>query len=179
MLGFQMVQVGEQLEKGGRRLTPQQQKFLDNYVHGDMTQTEAARKAGYAHPNVRAVQLLNNPVVKERMEEMRAELQARYGVTIAKSIRDLQIIRDRALQDGNYSAAIKAEETRLKASGVMVDQKHVTYQNIDGMDRDKIVEQLNHFIEKAQTRMIDVTPDIPSEDDTKQSEQIPLTYDNE
>ena len=61
----------------------------------------------------------------------------------------------------------------------MVDQKHVTYQNIDGMDRDKIVEQLNHFIEKAQTRMIDVTPDIPSEDDTKQSEQIPLTYDNE
>ena len=174
-----MPKVGEQTAKGEKRLTPPQQKFLDNYVHGDMTQTEAARKAGYAHPNVRAVQLLNNPVVKERMEEMRAELQARYGVTIAKSIRDLQIIRDRALQDGNYSAAIKAEETRLKASGVMVDQKHVTYQNLDGMDRDKIVEQLNHFIEKAQTRMIDVTPDDISAEDTKQSEQIPLTYDNE
>ena len=178
MLGFQMVQVGEQLEKGGRLHRAQQQKCVDNYVHGDMTQTEAARKAGYAHPNVRAVQLLNNPVVKERMEEMRAELQARYGVTIAKSIRDLQIIRDWALQDGNYSAAIKAEETRLKASGVMVDQKHVTYQNLDGMDRDKIVEQLNHFIEKAQTRMNDVTPDAPHEEKTKQPEQIPLTYDN-
>ena len=177
-----MVQVGQQIEKGGRRLTPQQQKFLDNYVHGDMTQTAAARKAGYAHPNVRAVQLLNNPVVRERMEEMRAELQAQYGVTIAKSIRDLQIIRDRALQDGNYSAAIKAEETRLKASGVMVDQKHVTVHNVDTMDREKIIEQLNHFVEKAQNRMIDVTPeenlaDEPA-DNSKEPEQIPLTYDS-
>ena len=106
-----MVQVGEQIEKGGRRLQPQQQKFLDNYINGDMTQTAAARAAGYANPNVRAVQLLNNPVVRERMEEMRNDLQAKYGVTIAKSIRDLQIIRDRALSEGNYSAAIKAEET--------------------------------------------------------------------
>ena len=173
-----MVKVGEQVEKGGRRLTPQQNKFLEHYVHGDMTQTEAARKAGYAHPNVRAVQLLNNPVVKETMEEMRLELQAKYGVTIAKSIRDLQIIRDRALQEGNYSAAIKAEETRLKASGVMVDQKHVTYQNVDDMDRDKIVEQLNHFMEKAQSRMIDVTPEESAPKDAKEPEQIPLTYDS-
>lgn len=173
------MQVGDQLEKGGRRLTPQQQKFLDNYVHGDMTQTAAARAAGYAHPNVRAVQLLNNPVVRERMEEMRAELQAKYGVTIAKSIRDLQIIRDRALQEGNFSAAIKAEETRLKASGVMVDQKHVTVHNVDSMDRDKIVEQLNHFLERAQSRMIDVTPEEDLAKDTKEAEHIPLTYDNE
>ena len=99
-----MPNVGEQIEKGGRRLTPQQQKFLDNYIHGDMTQTAAARAAGYKSPNVRAVQLLNNPVVKERMEEMRDELQAKYGVTIAKSIRDLQMIRDAALSEGNYSA---------------------------------------------------------------------------
>ena len=97
-----MPNVGEQIEKGGRRLTPQQQKFLDNYIHGDMTQTAAARAAGYKSPNVRAVQLLNNPVVKERMEEMRDELQAKYGVTIDKSIRDLQMIRDAALSEGNY-----------------------------------------------------------------------------
>ena len=65
-----MPKVGEQIEKGGRRLQPQQQKFLDNYIHKDMTQTGAARAAGYKSPNVRAVQLLKNPVVRERMEEM-------------------------------------------------------------------------------------------------------------
>ena len=41
-----MPKVGEQIEKGGRRLQPQQQKFLDNYIHKDMTQTGAARAAG-------------------------------------------------------------------------------------------------------------------------------------
>ena len=174
-----MPKVGEQIEKGGRRLTPQQQKFLDNYVHGDMTQTAAARAAGYASPNVRAVQLLNNPVVKERMEEMRDELQAKYGVTIAKSIRDLQRIRDAALSEGNYSAAIKAEETRLRASGVMVDRKHITHENIGSMNREQILEQLNSFIDKAKTRMIDITPEEDIATGSKEPQDIGITYDSE
>jgi len=91
-----MPKVGEQIEKGGRRLQPQQQKFLDNYIHKDMTQTGAARAAGYKSPNVRAVQLLNNPVVKERMEEMRQELESKYGVSVTKSVRDMQRLRDEA-----------------------------------------------------------------------------------
>ncbi len=173
-----MPNVGEQIEKGGRRLTPQQQKFLDNYIHGDMTQTAAARAAGYKSPNVRAVQLLNNPVVKERMEEMRDELQAKYGVTIAKSIRDLQMIRDAALSEGNYSAAIKAEETRLRASGVMVDRKHITHENIGAMNRDQILEQLNSFIDKAKTRMIDITPEEDVAADTKEPQDVSITYNN-
>jgi phage terminase small subunit len=173
-----MPNVGEQIEKGGRRLTPQQQKFLDNYIHGDMTQTAAARAAGYKSPNVRAVQLLNNPVVKERMEEMRDELQAKYGVTIAKSIRDLQMIRDAALSEGNYSAAIKAEETRLRASGVMVDRKHITHENIGAMNREQILEQLNSFIDKAKTRMIDITPEEDVAADTKEPQDVSITYNN-
>ena len=60
----------------------------------------------------------------------------------------------------------------------MVDHKHVTVHNVDAMDRDKIVEQLNHFIEKAQSRMIDVTPEENIPEDTNEGEQIPLTYDS-
>ena len=40
-----MPKVGEQIAKGEKRLTPPQQKFLDNYIHKDMTQTAAARAA--------------------------------------------------------------------------------------------------------------------------------------
>jgi hypothetical protein len=36
----------EQREAGLKKLTPQQQTFLDNYFNGDMTQTAAARSAG-------------------------------------------------------------------------------------------------------------------------------------
>ena len=50
--GMKMPKVGEQVEKGAKRLTPPQQKFLDNYIHKDMTQTGAARAAGYKNPNV-------------------------------------------------------------------------------------------------------------------------------
>ena len=154
-----MPKVGEQIEKGGRRLQPQQQKFLDNYIHKDMTQTAAARAAGYKSPNVRAVQLLKNPVVRERMEEMRQELESKYGVTITKSVRDMQRLRDEAWEAGNFNAAIKAEELRLKVTGLMVARSHVTHEHVDNLSREQIVEQLQEFMQRAKDRMIDVTPE--------------------
>ena len=111
-----MSKVGES-RKGEPRLSPQQQKFLDNYLHKDLTQTASARAAGYKNANVSAVQLLNNPRIKERMEEMRMELESKFGVTVTKSVRDMQRLRDEAWNVGNYSAAIKAEELRLEGHG--------------------------------------------------------------
>ena len=170
-----MPKVGEQIEKGGRRLQPQQQKFLDNYIHKDMTQTGAARAAGYKSPNVRAVQLLKNPVVRERMEEMRQELETKYGVSVTKSVRDMQNLRDEAWAAGNFSAAIKAEELRLKVTGLMVARSHVTHEHVDNLSREQIVEQLQEFMQRAKNRMIDVTP----EDDPIEAEQVSITYDSE
>ena len=169
-----MPKVGERVEKG-KRLSPQQQKFLDNYIHKDMTQTAAAREAGYAHANVRAVQLLNNPTVKERMEEMRLELESKYGVSVTKSVRDMQRLRDEAWQAGNFGAAIKAEELRLKVTGLMVARSHVTHEHVDNLSREQIVDQLQEFMERAKNRMIDVTPEGNPTDD----EIIELTTDNE
>jgi len=154
-----MPKVGvENPEHGKRRLSPQQQKFLDNYIHKDLTQTASARSAGYKNPNVSAVQLLNNPVIKERMEEMRTELESKYGVTITKSVRDMQRLRDEAWEAGNFGAAIKAEELRLKVTGLMVARSHVTHENVENLTRDQIVEQLQEFMLRAKDRMIDVTP---------------------
>ena len=162
-----MPRVGiENPEHGKRRLSPQQQKFLDNYIHKDLTQTASARSAGYNNPNVSAVQLLNNPVVRERMEEMRTELESKYGVTITKSVRDMQRLRDEAWEAGNFGAAIKAEELRLKVTGLMVARSHVTHENVENLTRDQIVEQLQEFMTRAKDRMIDVTPEqSPTNDD--------------
>jgi len=171
----QMPKVGEQTAKGEKRLTPPQQKFLDNYIHKDTTQTAAARAAGYKNPNVSAVQLLNHPRVKERMEEMRQELESKYGVTITKSVRDMQRLRDEAWEAGNFGAAIKAEELRLKVTGLMVARSHVTHEHVDNMSREQIVEQLQEFMERAKNRMIDVTP----EENPIESEQIPVASDSE
>ena len=150
-------------QKGYKRLNPQQQRFLDNYLHKDMTQTAAAREAGYAYPAVEAVRLLNSPVVKERLEEMRDEMRSKFGVTIEKSVRDLKAMRDQALREGKISAAIKAEELRLKATGLLVNKSHVTHENVDSMTKEQIIAKLREVMEKAQNRMVDVTPAEPEQ----------------
>ena len=161
--------------KDNRRITKQQQEFLDNYVHKDMTQTASARSAGYANPTVDAVRLLRRPIIQERLEEMRQELESKYGVSVTKSVRDMHQLRNEAWQAGNFSAAIKAEELRLKVTGLMVARSHVTHENIDSLSRDQIVEQLQEFMERAKNRMKDVTPaEIPIE-----AEQIPVAADSE
>ena len=106
-----MPEVGETLTKeqtsvGLERLKPQQQKFLDLYFNGDKTQTAAAREAGYKNPTVAAVRLLRNPIVQERLEEMRLEARTKYGVTVDKSVRDLKKMRDEAWELGKYGEAI-------------------------------------------------------------------------
>ena len=116
-----MPKVGENLSReqrlsGQKRLTDKQQAFLDNFMHKDMTQTMAARRAGYANPGVDAVRLLRNPVVQERFQEMREENRTRFGVTIEKSVRDLLKIRNEAWESGKFGEAIRAEELRLKAT---------------------------------------------------------------
>lgn len=171
-----MPKVGESLPKemtdvGMRRLKPQQQKFLDLYLHKDMTQTEAARQSGYANPAVAAVRLLKSPVVQERLQEMRLEAQARYGVHIDKSMRDLKKIRDEAWSAGKYNEAIRAEELRLKASGLLINKQHIVKEDITEKSKDQLIEKLAEFKRLAEGRMRNVTGDVV--------EHEQLTLDNE
>ena len=160
-----MPNVGEDLPKeqrlaGHKRLTPQQQQFLDMYLHKDMTQTEAARQAGYKNPTVQAVRLLRNPVVAERLQEMRLETQARFGVTIDKSIRDLKKIRDQAWEMGKFSDALRAGELRLKAAGLLINKQHVVKEEITANTKQDIANKLADFKRLAESRMVNVTPDV-------------------
>jgi len=160
-----MPNVGEDLPKeqrlaGHKRLTPQQQQFLDMYLHKDMTQTEAARQAGYKNPTVQAVRLLRNPVVAERLQEMRLETQARFGVTIDKSIRDLKKIRDQAWEMGKFSDALRAEELRLKAAGLLINKQHVVKEEITANTKQDIANKLAEYKRLAESRMKNVTPDV-------------------
>lgn len=160
-----MPKVGEDLPKemrmaGLKKLKPQQQDFLNNYLHKDMTQTEAARQAGYKNASVSAVRLLRNPVVAERLQEMRLEAQAKFGVSVEKSVRDLKKLRDQAWEQGRFSEAIRAEELRLKASGLLINKQHVVKEDITASSKEEIAKKLDEFRRLAESRMVNVTPDI-------------------
>ena len=150
----------EQREAGLKRLKPQQQQFLDYYLHKDMMQTEAARQAKYKNPTVQAVRLLRNPVVQERLQEMRLEAQARFGVTVDKSVRDLKKLRDQAWEMGKFSEAIRAEELRLKAAGLLINKQHVLKEDITASTKEEIAQKLEDFKRLAEGRMRNVTPDV-------------------
>lgn len=165
-----MPKVGETLPKamteaGMKRLSPQQQQFLDFYLHKDMTQTEAARQSGYKNPTVQAVRLLRNPVVQERLQEMRLEAQAKYGVHIDKSMRDLKKIRDEAWEMGKFSEAIRAEELRLKASGLLINKSHVVTEDITNKSKDELLGKLEEFKRLAESRMVNITDDVIEHDE--------------
>ena len=143
----------EQRQKGLKRLTQKQQAFLDNFMHKDMTQTNAARQAGYSNPSVDAVRLLRSEVVQERFQEMQEENRSRFGVTIDKSVRDLLKIRNEAWESGKFGEAIRAEELRLKATGLLVNKAHVLHEKVDSMTKEEILAELQKLHHLAQDRM--------------------------
>ena len=170
-----MVQVGQTLTKeqskaGWKRLTEKQQKFLDNFMYKDMTQTASARDAGYSNPSVDAVRLLRNPVVQERYQEMRMEANAKFGVTVEKSVRDLKQLRDEAWQNGRFGDAIRAEELRLKATGLLVSKSHVLHEDVNVMTKEEILDKLQQFSRMANNRMKDITP--------KEKDKLQIVDDN-
>jgi hypothetical protein len=84
---------------------------------------------------------------------MREEARSRFGVTIEKSVRDLLKIRNEAWESGKFGEAIRAEELRLKATGLLVNKAHVLHEQADTMTREQILTKLQEFQELAHKRM--------------------------
>ena len=136
-----------------RRLTKKQQKFVQLYVHNDLTNTECAHRAGYSHPAQSASMLLNDPRflhIQETIKDLQEGYQKKYEITFEKVARDLQMIRDAAVDDGKFSAAVQAELGRAKLAGLMVEKKEIKHGRIDQMDRDEVEARLRKLIESNQ-----------------------------
>jgi phage terminase small subunit len=141
-----------------QKLTDKQRTFVYEYVVNQVSGTEAARRAGYRHPNVRAAELLNDkPYVSERINQFRLELQRKYEVTYENHVEQLAKLRDVALRNGAYSAAVNAEKARGQVGGLYVDRKEILIGRIDSMNRDDVVRRLQE-IHHQYRPILDVTP---------------------
>tara|TARA_R100001132_G_scaffold20827_1_gene18406 strand:+ start:365 stop:703 length:339 start_codon:yes stop_codon:yes gene_type:complete len=76
--------------------------------------------------------------------------QQKYEITFEKVARDLQTIRDAALEDGSYGPAVQAELGRAKLAGLMVERKEVKYGSISQMDRSEVESRLRELIDSNQ-----------------------------
>ena len=62
-------------------LTEMQRRFVVNFVDHQMTQTAAARAAGFAHPGTSAMEMMKHPKIERAIAERRAEYAAASQVT--------------------------------------------------------------------------------------------------
>ena len=134
-------------------LSPREWAFVQEYVtrDGSMTRTEAAIRAGYTPHGAKdaVVRLLDparSPHVVAAINELRAELAEKFGTTFERHMRDLQMIRDKAIEAGAWSAAVQAEYRRGQALGtIYIDRKEVRIGTIDSMSKEEVMRKLEEI----------------------------------
>lgn len=151
------------------KFTPKQEKFIQLFVYHDLTNTECAHRAGYAFPSVAATKMLNDPRythIQTKIQELKELEQKKYEITFEKVARDLQKIRDAAMEDGTYGAAVQAELGRAKLAGLMIDKKEIKTGRIDQMDRSEVEARLMALLEKNDLapKAVDDEAEVDAED---------------
>ena len=149
-------QVVELKPKNGRprkteftRLTKKQNDFVQmvTTMEGQLTLREIAQKAGYSSngSHTRAYELLNprlNPHVVAAVNRRRKELAEKYSVDYGRHIRDLQKLRDEAVANNAWSAAVMAERLRGQAAGLYVSKSEIRHGSIDSMSKVEVEKAL-------------------------------------
>ena len=133
-------------------LTDKQRIFVQIFTEneGRLTQTECARQAGYSEgsADVTASQLLNGkryPKVVEAVLAKRAELEKTHEVKLNKHVQELARLREKALGEKSYSAAVNAERLRGQAAGLYIDRKEIRTGSIDSMSREEVLSKLKEI----------------------------------
>ena len=133
-------------------LTDKQRIFVQIYTEneGRLTPTECARQAGYKEDraNTTASELLNGkrfPKVVEAVIARRAEIEKTHEVKLNKHVQELARLRERALGEKSYSAAVNAERLRGQAAGLYIDRKEIRTGSIDSMSREEVLKKLKEI----------------------------------
>jgi hypothetical protein len=141
------------LDEQAGQVTPQQWLFIKSLCDedGKVTLRQAAINAGY--PEDKASKTANNltsaklyPHVVRAIQDYRYEQAEKYGTNFERHMRDLQVIRDKALEAGNYGAAVSAEFRRGQALGsIYIDKKMVLTGSIDQMSKEQVTAKLQEL----------------------------------
>jgi hypothetical protein len=131
-------------------LTPLQKKFCEIYATEDVTQTDAARMAGYAEASAAgmASSLLNGrdyPQALDYIRQIKSELAKKYEVTFDNHVRKLAEIRDAAFTQGNYPAAVSAEKARGQAAGLYITRQEILVGKIDQMSKEEVMAEIRRL----------------------------------
>lgn len=125
-------------------LSPQRERFAQAVASG-MNQSDAYRAAYKVREgtklvsvNQNASRLMADVNVMSRVAELRAPAAKKATITLESHLADLQRLRNMAVKEKQFSAAITAEVARGKAAGVHIERADIT--NSDGSLRPQIIK---------------------------------------
>jgi len=127
------------------KLTAKQELFCEEVVSGK-TQADAYRTAYSAQDMldktiwVKASELMANGKVTGRIEELRAPVIKEAQLTLAAHLNNLLEIREHAVEDRNWSAAVSAETARGKAAGLHTGKAIMNIETAPREDRVTVIE---------------------------------------
>ena len=138
-----------------KRLTEMQRKFAQELVsnEGRKYAYQCAIDAGYSSDRARvtAAELVSPkkfPLVVSYIGELRQEYQKKYAVTFERHITELGKIRQDALKNGAWSAAVNAEVARGKAAGLYVEQKIIRTGKLDDLSEEELESRMKEIIDQ-------------------------------
>jgi len=165
-------------------VSAQQWTFIQELISNDghITLTEAAIRAGYPKESASATaSILTNPKksphIVAAIQQYRAELAEKYGTNFDRHMRDLQHIRDQALEAGNFGAAVSAEYRRGQALGtIYVDRKEIRVGTIDSMSKDEVrrkLEEIKALYGAPPQTLIDIEPEEITTEEIEPEQETP------
>jgi phage terminase small subunit len=134
-----------------KKLTPKQEKFAQAVASGTSLK-EAAVLAGYSHKNAQraGAYLANNePLVQRRIQELQNRGAAKATLTLVNHLENLEKLRDQAVSNNAFGAAVTAEINRGKAAGLYVDRKELTVNKTSDMTKLQIIERIKELHEQS------------------------------
>lgn len=112
-----------------KKLTPKQQKFVDNIVSGK--NPSEAYKEAYKNNmtpkeiSIEAQHQLKNTSISLAIEQKKAQIEEELKYTVKDSFLNLESAQSKAMEDGNINAYIKAEELKGRLLGLYTEKKDV------------------------------------------------------
>ena len=132
-----------------------QRRFAEFLVFGDengqLTQSEAAIKAGYSPKRARqeGSELTNpklSPLVVKLIGELREERIRKHEVTYEGHVAELSRLREAALKKGSFSSAVNAETNRVKVAGLYIDRKIIKTGKLEDLSEQELESKMKQIL---------------------------------
>ena len=162
-----------------KRLTEMQKRFAEFIVFGGpdgpLTQTEAAKLAGYSETRARqeGSELMNptlSPLVAAYIGKLKEERLKKFEVNYENHVAELSRIKEMALKKGSFSSAVNAETNRGKAAGLYIERKIIKTGKLEDMTEEQLEAKIKQILDDYAPLLNAKTVDAEALESPKSSE---------